>query len=1355
MTSVTSVRLSLVCSSDLNRSTDPFAPLSGRIGASYSPLTTPTDQDILESMTPPTLKESLLAELSSFPPPGPDDGPDDGPDAPPPPSRPLSLLPSLNLINKQTFDLSHTFHNMPSTVLCVITPGDPLAGVIAASPPNPYCSGHMNYRQLKSVYLIAYKRGEADGESYREECAKKYPHLSFHCIAIAGGDGAPTLCAEDRASLTSFLTTLVRSSVLPSLERVITVLSANVSDRRKGLRNVIKSFWRKDNTDRGGDSTIRYRHDSLESCTSMLAWALMQGRDYGGAMANALLAKVGRASPLPFLFGALADSFLTSSFILAWLGTNNVLPCPPPSSKSDYNSDSMWCHKASSLEIVLWSQYAIKRGLKEPHGNDFVKVLSNLTDCYLRGYEISQDEGKLGKEKVMRKKDVSVRVRCATRVVLQAVCTWGGVCPLDGMSLENLKGLERVIQTVARRESPIIAGYLHSVSSSVHKRVGLHRKASFMDMVAGFWLGGDLGLKSELEGWKGDGWRGAAEVAVCGVYPSSSSSSTSSSSSALPPSAFRAQQEEGAEEGWSHITCRRMTCLALTTYADKAFDRRLPLAVYITLLRCHSSRLSSDQQRGAIARIKELCQEASVRHIRRGFLHVKEVKFGGKEVLIQEDGGDDDFMIGRSRLRIGSGAERKKEGDRIKELNKDFVEEVGEVGEIYEGCNNLEEAYSIFFSRLKANSFGIRSKSGVSFHIREQATGEIVAVCMKLSNNCSADIKIEGVEIVAKLKGEGVEYCNSSVSRKDGEKDANDANESKIATDAQGQEYTFENVQFTAPTFGRVVDTDGSMLQEPHFVTSKISLVLKSKSTNMFNLHLTPLKTGHLTVLGYRYRLAESPGTWIYQEFDVPTLPLNDSRHNRATRARQASTENQFQITTNMPSLTITLHNLPETLILGQVAKCNLTIANHGQATANDVYLKCSHPWVYVPSRDLSQDFWGWTSPVPNAVGISGTVTKLPVDAIRPSASTSIPIYVYAGLAGSHDLSFLVRFSASTTSKFRSSIYTTRMNVLAGVHLNTTVSPSFTCNTDFVTSVEIGNSGGAEILIENFVCSSPHFKMKDVYDPNLKVGGLTVPFQQQGIAHLLLETVHEPYEVLTTTSSANGTGADADCGGDHSLYPYLAFFCLLSSSREYRRRRLDYQRNLENEENVPKSIQEIRRAANAAKSRSRTSSSSIQGAPTPPTSLASTCSPELCKADIIVAWKSHATSASGCCFDSVEVRGSTFKSRCPFVITAVYEKIVPFHESGVEKDFVVSVRNRLFSDDPIPFHFDVGSPDGVEISGPQCFKGVLRGGEERKIALRVLYLKRGVFNLQSVRLLVGEIPFLFSFQWVVEVLGEI
>ena len=117
-----------------------------------------------------------------------------------------------------------------------------------------------------------------------------------------GGKGklGTFLSDNDRILLRRYFQSLLTTSLLPSLERRISDLNTIVNERKKGMKNLVKSFWRKPKEDGSssnngtnsmynnssvvgasggatsgdGEDVIKYKYDSIESQTLLLAGTL-------------------------------------------------------------------------------------------------------------------------------------------------------------------------------------------------------------------------------------------------------------------------------------------------------------------------------------------------------------------------------------------------------------------------------------------------------------------------------------------------------------------------------------------------------------------------------------------------------------------------------------------------------------------------------------------------------------------------------------------------------------------------------------------------------------------------------------------------------------------------------------------------------------------------------------------------------------------------------------------------------------------------------------------------------------------------------------------------------------------------
>ena len=109
------------------------------------------------------------------------------------------------------------------------------------------------------------------------------------------------LSPEDMVSIRSFVFDLTKNGIVPEMERRIFNLNVEVSNAKRGVRNAIKSLWRKpkENDNRSLFSTrrtvseyiVKYTYDQIESQVRLLADSLLLVGDYDAALSIYRLVK--------------------------------------------------------------------------------------------------------------------------------------------------------------------------------------------------------------------------------------------------------------------------------------------------------------------------------------------------------------------------------------------------------------------------------------------------------------------------------------------------------------------------------------------------------------------------------------------------------------------------------------------------------------------------------------------------------------------------------------------------------------------------------------------------------------------------------------------------------------------------------------------------------------------------------------------------------------------------------------------------------------------------------------------------------------------------------------------------------
>lgn len=100
------------------------------------------------------------------------------------------------------------------------------------------------------------------------------------------------LSGDDFMKLQDFCVWLFSEQIAPHVERRLAILSNQVNETKKGMKNVLKSFWRKprDESDfsRGG---VKYRYDKIETQIMLLADMSFMIKDYETALSMYRLVK--------------------------------------------------------------------------------------------------------------------------------------------------------------------------------------------------------------------------------------------------------------------------------------------------------------------------------------------------------------------------------------------------------------------------------------------------------------------------------------------------------------------------------------------------------------------------------------------------------------------------------------------------------------------------------------------------------------------------------------------------------------------------------------------------------------------------------------------------------------------------------------------------------------------------------------------------------------------------------------------------------------------------------------------------------------------------------------------------------
>ena len=365
----------------------------------------------------------------------------------------------LNVLDAQTNFQPHEMFGCPLSLLLIADTrdGDYVAKMKELAHhhhlPRPFQNGHYDPNGMKRHYVLLHDK--CDGpvnfleEQARHNLKNSFPH-NPHSILIINSQAIPNpnqpdlwietirdqylipdstttdtaavhrgqyLSGDDILTLQSFVEHLVEQDLLPSMERRIFALNQNVTNLKKGLKNMVKSFWRKPNVTNdstkhpnspngnnsnggngGNNAAVSYKHDSIESQVRLLADSLFIMRDFESAVTTYRMAR------------------------------------------DDFKSDRAAVYYASTCEMISLSIYCLNLTTSSARRELQIALESSLqtynsrADDLVKTNNLSRSPGKHGRapqtpvilEPIaakMRPKRVNISTRLATRLALVAAST--------------------------------------------------------------------------------------------------------------------------------------------------------------------------------------------------------------------------------------------------------------------------------------------------------------------------------------------------------------------------------------------------------------------------------------------------------------------------------------------------------------------------------------------------------------------------------------------------------------------------------------------------------------------------------------------------------------------------------------------------------------------------------------------------------------------------------------------------------------------------------------------------------------------------------------------------------------------
>lgn len=1192
------------------------------------------------------------------------------------------------------------------------------------------------------------------------EAPRSYLDFVRNVHKIRGG----LLSNKDKHALRAFIAQMVTTVLIPSLERRIYELNVEVTNHKKGVRNVLKSFWRKPKDSLGSNlslhgvgsanehsksdngismtggslNKISYSFDTIENQTRLLADTLFLIRDYDEALAMYRLVK------------------------------------------DDYRHDQNTIHNASVHEMMALSMYLSDLSSGYRNTREIVQYI----DSALALYSSAAEEDRL-KNGGNRPLVAPIATRCVTRLCILLSST-RALC--QGREMETADCLA----SASSKETPLGAAVLLEQSSVHYHRAGMRRKFAFHILMAGHMF--------RSAGQDHHAIR-CFTSALC-VY------------------------HEG-ERYWPELFNHLTSALAGQLYAMKRMQLSLQLYAKLVGT-TGGGRVSVRSQQKFLDHLVNICRsyrtdalESSRRM--KNIYHGYDAKINKEveEVIKNTQGIIQileipnmnlpkilDSSISVQNASVSSGKSSHKDhatfgkqykGDELIWQDMKCTAEaevlVHSVSEVKQSPNNFVNAVIDELEKeRKKMQLQSRTKKSLSSNDTPYARAKLepLSVSFEVSNPLSVMVPISSMQLVGKLNCSTSHRVYTNIEALSFSEKIDVGKPSK-KWKFSGSDKTFEIADFSRISPSTDSDFDSSWqcgvsdTIEPYFLVTKGKMAMEPRSTVLVSLELCPLVMGELEIVGVRCKVFNE--IWVYHKFNAPRHLLNGP--NRLKRLDVSTSGLSFQIGCNMPNIQAEiLTHSPTTkemrLLQGQVSKWYLRLSNIGAAHATNLYLKTNLPWVNV--LDEAGKELAASEPVPHCIGPSGTMFRLPLphsssrqsDSLGPGQTIDIPIEIRTYGGGKKDFYMLFRYelceklTASNISvacpKIRWLRKMSSVAVYPSLTLTSSITP-FPNKTGFILSVEATNyrsdsQNDNNIVLDKMCILSKNFVIKPLIPhPGNSTANENLfekkkmAWQEQSVMHFIItQAESKPCDSSLHKCLLGQSNSESMIQSSITDYVCLEHAHDDLSSRLVRRKieleRLEAEQEKENQ--GPRSIAQIRRARSLLSSKSFDGDTDLINSGqnfVHPTSLSSLCSTN--ELNIICCWKTKDD-------DDDVIEGwhhmrQSVRSNCPLLISAKFHPHVThnFSLGPLHLQIMISIHNS--SSDSVNFKFSMDPIPGLAITGTDAFSSSLKGGDGMVFPLELIIFRAGVYNLQSTKLTVhdqsknADVAYSVTHQWILRV----
>ncbi len=671
------------------------------------------------------------------------------------------------------------------------------------------------------------------------------------------------LSSRDKSSLRKFIAQMVAMCVIPSLERRINNMNVEVTNAKKGVKNVFKSFWRKPKESGSLSGSVHGSiHGDNFSSTSGTGHANHGFNGGGGGSSNNVFYRYDAIESQTRL---LADTlFLVKDFESA-LSMYRLV-------KDDYKHDNNMFHTASTYEMMALCLYLSDwQGDREKR--DIIHYLESAMDLYAA----AADEDPLSQNVDRHRPNVAgVATRSVTRLALMLSSS-------PSLSDEHHMEVAKLLGNASSQETPLGGAILLEQSSSHYFRAGMYRKFAHHILMAGHLF------------------RSAGQ-----------------DQHALRCFASSMYIYHGSDRVWMDLYDHVMSALAVQLYSMNRME--LSFELYATLVATTGNgRVSVKSQQKFLENLLRIC-----RGFENDTLNgIEKMKFMSKSKKLKEEGDQvlhdtpgsyrvlevhdiniphiHDGSISVETSQLASFSDSIQFGTPSQGLEAIWQEmmnsteaELNAMSEYnnfdYQSLPSSKILTEKVISKLDEEYakaiFAAKSKKNLSLNPIVRAKMEPITVSFTISNPLGFLVPISSLQLVARMKCKTTgRVCTNAEAINIPSKDKKKSHDKKWKFYSSNEEFVVADfsrlsasIEDSNKTWIAQCDHEG----EPLFVVTKKAIAMDGMSKRVVRLSLCPMVMGDLEIIGVRCKIFNE--IWVYHTFSVLGPILQNNASNRGQR---------------------------------------------------------------------------------------------------------------------------------------------------------------------------------------------------------------------------------------------------------------------------------------------------------------------------------------------------------------------------------------------------------------------------------------------------------------------------------------